>query len=94
MSTMEKGLSWFRVTHSKNETEVTKNIANYTANDENAFDQIIKSGGNKKNYREKNTKLKIDKEKIKIIDFNKSNESERNFKNKVGIEKIKIVYFD
>ena len=23
MSTMEKGLSWFRVTHSKNETEVT-----------------------------------------------------------------------
>ena len=93
-SKLEQSLTFNDIKPLKNEKEVTKNIAKYTANDENAFDQIIKSDGNKKNYREKNTKLKIDKEKIKIIDFNKSNESERNFKNKVGIEKIKIVYFD
>jgi len=73
---------------------MTKTITKYTANDENAFDQIIKSSNNKKNYKEKNINIKVDKAKIKIIDFNKLNEREKNFKNKVGIEKIKIVYFD
>ena len=37
---------------------------------------------------------KVDKKKIKIVDYSKLNEKEKNLKNKVGIEKIKIVYFD
>ena len=45
-------------------------------------------------YKKYNINLKIDKKKIKIIDFDKLNKKEKNFKNKIGIEKIKIVYFD
>ena len=78
----------------KNEKEFTRTNVKYTSNDENAFDQIIKSSSNKKNYKEQHINIKVDKAKIKIIDFNKLNEREKNLKNKVGIEKIKIVYFD
>ena len=66
--------------------EYSKNPLNYTSDDVNKFDKIIKT----KNENETVTNNK----KIKIIDFNKLKEKERNFKNKLGIEKIKIVYFD
>ena len=78
----------------RNENEATKTITNYTDKDKRAFDQIIKSKGNTKNYKKYNINLKVDKKKIKIIDFDKLNKKEKNFKNKIGIEKIKIVYFD
>ena len=75
-------------------SEVIKTKTNYTANDVDAFDQIIKS----KIYTKKNSNdkivLKVDNKKIKIIDFNKLKKKEKILKNKVGIEKIKIVYFD
>jgi len=91
---LEQSLTFNNDMPLKNEKKVTKTNAKYTANDENAFDQIIKSNSNKKNYKEQHINIKVDKTKIKIIDFNKVNEREKNLKNKVGIEKIKIVYFD
>ena len=89
-------------------TGVVKNKTNYTANDVNAFDQIIKFEGYIKNVNKEkiNSKVdtkkpssnkiisRVDNRKIKIIDFNKLKEKEKILKNKVGIEKIKIVYFD
>ena len=91
---VEQSLTFGDYTTINNDKEVSKIITNYTDSDENAFDQIIKSTNNKKNYKEKNINFKVDKAKIKIIDFNKLNKREKNLKNKVGIEKIKIVYFD
>ena len=70
-----------------------KTIINYTDNDKKVFDQIIQTNY-QKNYKVKNINTKVDKAKIKIIDFDKLNKKEKNLKNKVGIEKIKIVYFD
>jgi len=93
-SKLKGSLAFNDYTSINNDKKMTKTITKYTANDENAFDQIIKSSNNKKNYKEKNINIKVDNAKIKIIDFNKLNEREKNFKNKVGIEKIKIVYFD
>ena len=77
-----------------NKNESIKTITNYTDNDKNEFDQIIKLSSNKKNYKMKKIDSKFDNKKIKIIDFDKLNNKEKNFKNKMGIEKIKIVYFD
>jgi len=75
-------------------TEVAKTKVDYTANDVNAFDQIIKSKADIKKHNENKINSKVDNKKIKIIDFNKLKEREKILKNKVGIEKIKIVYFD
>ena len=75
-------------------TEVIKTKTKYTANDVDAFDQIIKSKVDIKNHSEDIFNSKVDNKKIKIIDFNKLKEREKILKNKVGIEKIKIVYFD
>jgi len=75
-------------------TEVTKTKTNYTANDMNAFDQIIKFEGYIKNDNKAEINSKVDTKKIKIVDFSKLKEREKILKNKVGIEKIKIVYFD
>ena len=74
--------------------EVAKTKTNYTANDMNAFDQIIKFEGYIKNDNKGEINSKVDTKKIKIVDFNKLKEREKILKNKVGIEKIKIVYFD
>ena len=74
--------------------EVIKTKTNYTVNDVNTFDQIIKSKADLKKYSEDKITSKVDNKKIKIVDFNKLKEREKVFKNKVGIEKIKIVYFD
>ena len=73
--------------------DLKKTIINYTDNDKKAFDQIIKNNY-EKNHKVKNINTKVDKAKIKIIDFDKLNKREKNLKNKVGIEKIKIIYFD
>ena len=70
-----------------------KTIINYTDNDKKAFDQIIKNNY-EKNHKVKHINTKVDKAKIKIIDFDKLNKREKNLKNRAGIEKIKIVYFD
>ena len=78
---------------SKN-TEVIKTKANYTANDVDVFDQIIKSKIDTKKPSSNKIISRVDNRKIKIIDFNKLKEKEKILKNKVGIEKIKIVYFD
>ena len=75
-------------------TEAAQTNTNYTPNDVNAFDQIIKSKSGTKNDNENKNNLKVDNKKIKIIDYNKLKEREKILKNKVGIEKIKIVYFD
>ncbi len=75
-------------------TEVIKTKTNYTANDVDAFNQILKSKADIKKHSEDKVNSKIDNKKIKIIDFNKLKEREKILKNKVGIEKIKIVYFD
>ena len=75
-------------------TGVIKTKTNYTANDVDAFDQIIKSKADIKKHSEDKVNSKVDNKKIKIIDFNKLKEREKILKNKVGIEKIKIVYFD
>ena len=75
-------------------TEIIKTKANYTANDVNIFDQIIKSKIDTKKSNNDKIISKVDNGKIKIIDFNKLKEKEKTLKNKVGIEKIKIVYFD
>ena len=77
-----------------NKTEPDKTITEYTNKDISSFDKIIKSKGDSKNESENKNNVKIDRKKIKIIDFNKLNEREKNFKNKTGIEKIKVVYFD
>ena len=77
-----------------NKTEPEKTITKYTNKDISSFDKIIKPKGDSKNESENKNNVKIDRKKIKIIDFNKLNEREKNFKNKVGIEKIKVVYFD
>ena len=75
-------------------TEVVKTKTNYTANDIDSFDQIIKSKIEPKKYNNDKIISKVDNKKIKIVDFNKLKEKEKILKNKVGIEKIKIVYFD
>ena len=75
-------------------TKVIKTKTNYTANDVDTFDQIIKSEAYIKKHSEDKVNSKVDNKKIKIIDFNKLKEREKILKNKVGIEKIKIVYFD
>ena len=75
-------------------TEVIKTKANYTANDVDVFDQIIKSKIDTKKPSSNKIISRVDNRKIKIIDFNKLKEKEKILKNKVGIEKIKIVYFD
>ena len=74
--------------------EVIKTKINYTSNDVNAFDQIIKSKIDTKKYSNDKIISKVDNKKIKIIDFNRLKDKEKILKNKVGIEKIKIVYFD
>ena len=68
-------------------------VTRYTNSDQKAFDQIIKTNSQADTKIKKNI-AKVDKSKIKIIDFDKLNEKEKNLKNKVGVEKIKIVYFD
>jgi len=75
-------------------TEVIKTKTNYTANDVDTFDQIIKSNADIKKHSEDKINSKVDNKKIKIIDYNKLKEKEKILKNKIGIEKIKIVYFD
>ena len=75
-------------------TEIIKTKTKYTANDVDAFDQIIKSKVDIKKYSENKINPKVDNKKIKVIDFSKLKEREKILKNKVGIEKIKIVYFD
>ena len=75
-------------------TEVIKIKANYTANDVDVFDQIIKSKIDTKKPSSNKIISRVDNRKIKIIDFNKLKEKEKILKNKIGIEKIKIVYFD
>ena len=77
----------------KKSSEVIKTTTNYTANDESAFDQIIKSKADVKKNNEDKIISKIDNKKIKIIDFSRLKEREKILKNKFGIEKIKIVYF-
>jgi len=77
-----------------NKTEPEKTITKYTDKDISSFHKIIKSKGDSKNESENKNNVKIDRKKIKIIDFNKLNERKKNFKNKAGIEKIKVVYFD
>ena len=72
----------------KTKKEDSKNVTNYTSDDVNNFDKIIKTKNQNINNTAANSK------KIKIIDFGKLKEKEKNFKNKLGIEKIKIVYFD
>ena len=74
--------------------EVIRTKINYTSNDVNAFDQIIKSKIDTKKYSNDKIISKVDNKKIKIIDFNRLKDKEKILKNKVGIEKIKIVYFD
>ena len=73
---------------SKTKKENSKSVTNYTSDDVNKFDKIIKTKNQNINNTEANNK------KIKIIDFDKLKEKEKNFKNKLGIEKIKVVYFD
>ena len=75
-------------------TGVAKTKTNYTVNDVDAFDQIIKFEGDINNVNKNKINSKVDTKKIKIIDFGKLKEREKILKNKVGIEKIKIVYFD
>jgi len=73
---------------SKTKKEDSKSFTNYTSDDVNKFDKIIKTKNLNINSTAANNK------KIKIIDFGKLKEKEKNFKNKLGIEKIKVVYFD
>ena len=73
---------------SKTKKENSKSVTNYTSDDVNKFDKIIKTKNQNINNTATNNK------KIKIIDFGKLKEKEKNFKNKLGIEKIKVVYFD
>ena len=68
--------------------ENLKTDNNYTSEDVNKFDKIIKTENENTNNTEINSR------KIKIIDFSKLKENEKNIKNKLGIDKIKIVYFD
>ena len=73
---------------SKTKKENSKSVTNYTSDDVNKFDKIIKTKNQNINNTAANNK------KVKIIDFDKLKEKEKNFKNKLGIEKIKVVYFD
>ncbi len=73
---------------------------NYTDNDLEAFDRIIKNNKNKtssqpikKNVEENNLKSKNDQSSIKIIDFSKVKRREKINANQ-GVKKIKVVYFD
>ena len=73
---------------------------NYTDNDLEAFDRIIKNNKSKttsqpikKNVEENNLKLKNDQNSIKIMDFNKVKRRER-INSSQRVKKIKVVYFD
>jgi len=70
----------------KGKKKYSKNALNYTSDDMNKFDKIIKIKS------ENLTNLKSNNKKVKIVDFDKLNK--KKIKNKAGIEKIKIVYFD
>ena len=73
---------------SKVKNEYLKTVTNYTSEDVNKFDEIIKIKNKNINNSMQNNK------KIKIIDFDKLNEKQKKIKNKVDIEKIKVIYFD
>ena len=73
---------------------------NYTDNDLEAFDRIIKNNKDKKNSQpieknaeENNLKSKNDQSSIKIMDFNKVKRREKINSNH-RVKKIKVVYFD
>ena len=73
---------------------------NYTDNDLEAFDRIIKNNKNKitsqpikKNVDENSLKLKNEQSSIKIMDFNKVKRREKINSNQ-RVKKIKVVYFD
>ena len=73
---------------------------NYTDNDLEAFDRIIKNNKNKitsqpikKNVDENSLKLKNEQSSIKIMDFNKVKRRER-INSSQRVKKIKVVYFD
>ena len=73
---------------------------NYTDNDLEAFDRIIKNNKDettsqpvKQNVEENNLKSKNDQSSIKIMDFNKVKRREK-INSKQKVKKIKVVYFD
>ena len=73
---------------------------NYTDNDLEAFERIIKNNKNKttsqpikKNVEQNDLKLKNDQSSIKIMDFNKLKRRER-INSSQRVKKIKVVYFD
>ena len=73
---------------------------NYTDNDLEAFDRIIKNNKDettsqpvKQNVEENNLKSKNDQSSIKIMDFNKVKRREKINSNQ-RVKKIKVVYFD
>ena len=73
---------------------------NYTDNDLEAFDRIIKNNKNKttsqpikKNVEQNDLKLKNDQISIKIMDFNKVKRREK-INSSQRVKKIKVVYFD
>ena len=73
---------------------------NYTDNDLDVFDRIIKNNKSKttsqpikKNVEENNLKLKNDQNSIKIMDFNKVKRREKINSNQ-RVKKIKVMYFD
>ena len=90
--------------YSLNYTNKTQDSAfltiNYTDNDLEAFDRIVKNNKNKttsqlvkQNIEENNLKLKNDQSSIKIMDFNKVKRREK-INNNQRVKKIKVVYFD
>ena len=87
-----------KYTNKKDEPVFTK--INYTDNDLEAFDRIVKSKEHSTNNQTitkdtntKNLKSNIDRSSIKIIDFDELKKKEK-IHNKERIEKIKVVYFD
>ena len=87
-----------KYTNKKDEPVVTK--INYTDNDLEAFDRIVKSKEHSTNNQTitkdtntKNLKSNIDRSSIKIIDFDELKKREA-IRNKKRIKKIKVKYFD
>jgi len=87
-----------KYTDKKNDPVITK--INYTDNDLEAFDRIVKSKEHSannqtitKNTDTKNLKLNIDRSFIKIVDFDELKKREE-VRNKKRITKIKVKYFD
>lgn len=86
--------SYFNYTNHKKENQNYHSI-NYTKNDLSAFNKILneKSNLNKNKTEKSQSKLKVKKDLIKIIDFDKIEKKTKNYKNTIN-NNFKIKYYD